>query len=112
VQCKCCHCVCVWYCFYMSAVQLETERTLQRSTPAHVCTSLHCYYSAYALLRCNAASPTTHTESILALQVDCVAAADAANFKLHPSVEFWANYNTSFSSRSLNAQADDPNASR
>jgi hypothetical protein len=46
------------------------------------------------------------------LQVDDVAAADAANFQLHPSVEFWANYNTSFSSRSLNAQAGDPNAPR
>ncbi|WIA35683.1 hypothetical protein OEZ86_004089 [Tetradesmus obliquus] len=42
--------------------------------------------------------------------VDCVASADAANFQIHPSVEFWANYNTSFSSRSLNAQADDPKA--
>jgi hypothetical protein len=48
----------------------------------------------------------------MSLQVDCVAAADATNFKLHPSVEFWANYNTSFSSRSLNVQADDPNAPR
>ncbi|KAF6266375.1 S-adenosyl-L-methionine-dependent methyltransferase [Scenedesmus sp. NREL 46B-D3] len=45
-----------------------------------------------------------------ALQVDSVAAADAANFRLHPSVEYWANYNTSFSGRSLNAHADDPAA--
>jgi hypothetical protein len=55
------------------------------------------------------------------LQVDDVAAADAFNFQLHPSVEFWANYNTNFSISSLNtnfssgslkAQAGDPNAPR
>ena len=31
------------------------------------------------------------------MQVDNVGAADAANFKLHPSVEFWAGFTTKFS---------------
>lgn len=66
-------------------------------------------------------SPIAHTIFCLpvlcavfvsSLQVDSVAAADATNFRLHPSVEFWANYNTRFNSRSLSQVPEDTNAGR